>query len=84
RLQSFLTPSAGLETTKPEVAGHLMTKPVIAVREDQPLMEILPLFSRHGFHHLPVVDQDKRLVGIISEHDLVQLLEMALQAGVSH
>ncbi|BCX87656.1 CBS domain-containing membrane protein [Methylomarinovum tepidoasis] len=78
RLHRFLTPSDTLETDKPEVAGHLMTKPVVTARQDQPLTEVLPLFSEHGYHHLPIVDDHGRLVGILSEHDLVQLLDMAL------
>jgi len=81
RFQRFITPSAELETAKPEVAGHLMTRPVVTVREDQPVTDVLTLFSERGFHHVPVVDQSNRLVGIISEHDLVQLLELALQPG---
>jgi len=51
------------------------------VREDQPVTDVLTLFSERGFHHVPVVDQSNRLVGIISEHDLVLLLELALQPG---
>ncbi len=77
RFRNFLIPSTGLETDKPEVVGHLMTRPVVTAYQDQALAEVMPLFSRHGFHHLPVVDRGDKLVGIISEHDLVQLLDLA-------
>ncbi len=77
RFRNFLIPSTGLETDKPEVVGHLMSRPVVTAYEDQPLAEVMPLFSRHGFHHLPVVDRNNKLAGIISEHDLVQLLDLA-------
>lgn len=77
RFRKFLVPSSGLETDKPEVVGHLMSRPVVTAYEDQPLAEVMPLFSRHGFHHLPVVDRRNKLAGIISEHDLVQLLDLA-------
>jgi len=49
-----------------------------------PLTALVPLFTHSGHHHIPVVDASRRLVGIITQTDLVtglyqqtQLLEAA-------
>ena len=49
-----------------------------------PLTALVPLFTHSGHHHIPVVDASRRLVGIITQTDLVtglyqqtQILEAA-------
>lgn len=51
--------------------ADLMTKNVISVYPETPLMEASQiLFDRH-LSGLPVVDQNKKLVGILTEYDLL-------------
>ena len=52
--------------TKPRLARDLMTTPVISVTETTDVVRLLPLFARHHFNHLPVINEDKKLVGIIT------------------
>ena len=49
-----------------------MSHPVIPVRPDLPVMEALNLMKKEHIRRLPVVDKHGRLVGIISEQDLLQ------------
>jgi CBS domain-containing membrane protein len=42
------------------------------------LIELLPLFSHEGHHHLPIVDADRKLVGMVTESDVVRALYRAL------
>ena len=65
---------------EPRTVGELMTQPVQTARSQQMVMELMPLFSAAGHHHLPVVDEGDRLVGIITQTDLVRVLA----AKVSH
>ena len=65
---------------EPKTVGELMTQPVQTARDRQMVMELMPLFSAAGHHHLPVVDEGDRLVGIITQTDLVRVLA----AKVSH
>jgi len=52
----------------------IMTKDVIAVKPETPILEALELIARHDISGLPVVDEDNRLVGVLSEKDVVSLL----------
>ena len=74
RLREFLRPS-GLEgTAKPEAVGQIMSRRVRVARQDRSLVDLVPLFSDHGHHHIPIIDLDNRLVGIITQTDLVRAL----------
>jgi CBS domain-containing membrane protein len=74
RLQHFLKSSPGTTTDKPEYAGHVMTTPVITIREDQHILELFPVFYEQGVHHLPVVDAESRLVGMLTPKNLLAAL----------
>ena len=39
-----------------------------------PLTEVIPLFTKNGHHHLPVVDEDGRVVGMLTQADIVKLM----------
>ena len=54
--------------------GHAMTRQVRVASATSQALDLLPLFSAQGHHHLPVIDQDKRLVGILTQTDLVRAL----------
>ncbi len=48
----------------------IMSDELITVKPQTKLEDFEHLFQRRGFHHLPVEDDDKRLVGIISTEDV--------------
>lgn len=50
---------------------EVMTTPVITVTEAAPFPELVDRMVRHGISGLPVTDEDGRLVGIVTEADLV-------------
>ncbi len=75
RLTLLRRPSQLLESDKPEVAGQIMSHPAITVRATDPLSEAAPLFTRHGIHHIPVVDEDARLQGMLTRVDLAAACE---------
>lgn len=56
--------------TPPRVAHHMKTH-VRTIRADAPMSELVPLFASAGHHHIPVVDAEHTLVGILTESDLV-------------
>ncbi|WP_020658906.1 CBS domain-containing protein [Amycolatopsis benzoatilytica] len=53
-------------------AREIMTTPVIAVTPSATLGEASRLMTQHGFTTLPVVDEGGRLLGVVSEEDLVR------------
>jgi acetoin utilization protein AcuB len=48
-----------------------MTRNPITIRPDMPVTEAQALLKREKIHHLPVLDRDDRLVGIVTEKDLL-------------
>lgn len=53
-------------------ARDVMTSPVVTVGPDTTVQRALALLADHGFTALPVTDEDDRLIGIVSEPDLVR------------
>ena len=64
---------------KPGSVGEIMSSPVQVGRVVQHAMDLVPLFSHGGHHHLPIVDLEDRLVGVITQTDLVRTLAVAVQ-----
>ncbi|MBN1660863.1 MAG: CBS domain-containing protein [Anaerolineae bacterium] len=48
-----------------------MSSPAVTITPDTPLQAALNLMHEHRFRRLPVVDEKGRLVGIVSERDLL-------------
>jgi diguanylate cyclase (GGDEF)-like protein len=52
--------------------GELMTKDPICVSADTELMDALELCQSRNIRHLPIVDNTQRLVGVVTQTDLVK------------
>lgn len=50
----------------------LMTEDVVTVREDDHLATLYDLMFERHIRHLPVVDEDENLIGLISHRDLLK------------
>lgn len=61
------------------LVNEVMSAPIAYVRDDQSLEEAARLMAQGRVRRLPVVDQEKRLVGIVSLGDLA--LRSARPAG---
>ena len=49
---------------------EVMTRDPVTARPYQPVLEAVALMTEHGFKHVPITDDDGRLVGIISDRDV--------------
>ena len=49
----------------------IMTSPVRTARAETPISDLVMWMSKAGLHHLPVVGADDKLIGIVSQTDLV-------------
>ncbi|MFF9119957.1 CBS domain-containing protein [Streptomyces massasporeus] len=54
-------------------AGQLMSSPAITVHSDATVAEAARVMARHRVERLPVVDDEERLVGIVTRRDLLQV-----------
>jgi CBS domain-containing membrane protein len=54
----------------------VMTKNVISIRADADFNEVTNLLSEHRISGLPVVDEDERVIGVITEADVLSMAGM--------
>ena len=77
RLRAVVRRMGSTHSERPEVVGQIMTRQVRVASADRPLVDLVPLFSEGGHHHIPIIAGDLRLVGIITQSDLVGALYRA-------
>lgn len=53
---------------------EIMTRKVRFARPEQAMVDLVGLFSDGGLHHMPVIDDQNRVVGMITQSDLVAAL----------
>lgn len=89
KLRKFVRRSLSEENGQPQVVGQIMTNKVLTVDMDMHIVKLVPLLSDHGIHHVPVLDHEQRLVGIVTQTDLIaalyrgQLEEAGITGSVS-
>src|SRR3569623_1264620 len=66
--------AAGSRPDTPEVAGQIMRAPVKTAHADAHIVELAPMMSDVGGHHIPIIDEERRLVGIITQSDIIAAL----------
>ena len=57
----------------------IMRTEVVKVQPDTPVRDIVTLLLQRGYHSLPVVDQENRLVGIITDGDLIRRADLSVR-----
>lgn len=77
RLASMIRPDHygyGPDQEKPKAISQVMATPVITVGERNHIIDLVPLLSDRGLHHVPIVDSNARLVGMVTQSDLIAAL----------
>jgi CBS domain-containing membrane protein len=77
RLRALVRSEGRAPFAMSDAVGRIMTRGVRVISGERRVAELVPLFSEAGHHHIPVIDGDKRLVGIITQSDLVRALYKA-------
>jgi acetoin utilization protein AcuB len=54
--------------------GDIMTARLVTVDMDDRLERVKEIFDTKGFHHLLVTDENLKLVGLVSDRDLLRAL----------
>ncbi|SDC59493.1 CBS domain-containing membrane protein [Geodermatophilus telluris] len=67
-----------LDVAALDPVSRVMSSPVSTVGADTPVSELVGLMADRGLRHLPVVDDDGRLAGIVTRAELVAVLHRAL------
>jgi acetoin utilization protein AcuB len=59
-----------------------MTKNVVTIEKSADIIEAVRKMKRHGFRHLPVIEADHRLIGIVTDRDLRSALPSSQIADI--
>jgi CBS domain-containing protein len=58
----------------PTTVQQIMTRTVVTISPGQKFEELARLIVNHPMHHFPVLEDDHRLAGIVSERDILLLM----------
>ena len=52
---------------------EVMSRNVVTVTRDETLTELIGKFRKYNFHTLPVIDEDRRLIGIVTPENIMKV-----------
>jgi CBS domain-containing membrane protein len=74
RLADLIRRTLSDHSDKPEAVGQIMSAPAVTAEEGAHIVTLVPLFAANDIHHIPVVDRERRLVGLVTQSHLVGAL----------
>jgi CBS domain-containing membrane protein len=74
KFRAFIRRTPDVSTSKPESVGHIMTSTVIVLSESTHIGELVPLMADQGYRQIPIVNNEKRLVGMVYQANLIAAL----------
>ncbi len=83
RLQGLLRRTPGENSEKAEVVGQIMTSNISSARADTPISELVHQLSENNLHHVPVLDEKNRVIGMITQSDLIVALYKRIAMAVA-
>jgi CBS-domain-containing membrane protein len=51
----------------------VMNKEVITVSKDEKLAQLIAKFCTHNYHTLPVIDKNKKVLGLVNPEDIMKV-----------
>jgi len=82
RVHEFLRRTPHTHSDKHEVVGQIMSSPVKTATVATPIVDLVPWMADTGLHHVPVVDEERRIAGMVTQTDLVAALYETSLAGL--
>lgn len=83
-LQGYHDRGSGEPTRKElRLAGEIMTSPVFTVTPNTSIKELQQIFSERRFRHLPVLSTEGRLVGLVSDRDVLRFQMKLFEEALS-
>lgn len=67
----------------PSTARDVMTRSVVSVGPDTPLLDVYRLFVGEQIHGAPVVDDEELLIGVVSSSDLLRAADEERDTAIS-
>ncbi|MDE1982131.1 MAG: CBS domain-containing protein [Betaproteobacteria bacterium] len=82
RLKDLLRRTPGLHSEKPEVVGQIMTRVVYTADTGTSISELVHAIAEHDIHHIPVLDESRRVVGMVTPTDINAALYRQIALGL--
>lgn len=57
---------------------RIMSSPVFTLRPDNTIEDAMNMMSSHSFRHIPIIDEEEKITGIISDQDIKLTLPSVL------
>ncbi|MCA1492191.1 HPP family protein [Ensifer sp. NBAIM29] len=74
----------GLPPKSPRLVSEIMTRRVQSALPETMIAKLVPPMADMGLHHMPIVDADNRIVGIVTQSDLIAaLFQRRIEADAS-
>jgi len=67
------------ESAMEATVGEKMTRHPVTLRAEEPVVMAINLFTTHGYGRFPVVDEEGRMVGIVTRGDIIEGLLKKLE-----
>ena len=83
RLQGLLRRTPGSTSEKAEVVGQIMTGNIYTARADTPISDLVHQLSENNLHHIPVLDSERRVIGMVTQSDLIVALYKRIAMAVA-
>ncbi|PRC93183.1 HPP family protein [Solimicrobium silvestre] len=71
KMRQFLRHVGRAHSEQPEVIGQIMTPVVHTAFDSMHITELVDLFSHKGLRHIPIINAEHHLVGMVTNSDLV-------------
>lgn len=55
--------------------GAIMTEQVVTLSPEDTLSDAVAEFTKYGFRSLPMVDEHRKLIGVVSYKDLLSVIQ---------
>ena len=75
RIRGLMRSAAPGLNSLPNIVWQAMSKPVKVISEDRNMLDLAEIFCGDGHHHIPVVNANQQLVGMITQSDFVQAID---------
>lgn len=80
KLVKAIRGAPGATTERASQAREIMVTRLVTAPETMHIVDLVPLLSNRGLHHIPIVDAEQRLAGMVTQSDLIA----ALYTGGAH
>jgi len=74
KFRGFIQRTANFTANKPESVGLIMTHSVVTLPETAHITELISLMSVQGYRQIPIVNSERRLVGMVYQANLIAAL----------